>query len=340
LGINSTISRARAIEKFNAWGGAGKPFQFLLSFDGKEHLVASPAEAVKLGFLIDMPGWNTADQAEIKEPAIGYHPQNTRQPVLFKKHPVDPYRYKAAFDRVIEEIHYGNSFLLNLTFPTEVETNLSLSEIFSRSSARFRLLLRDHLVVFSPERFIRTEGRRIFTNPMKGTMDASVPGAYHRLMTDPKEDAEHNTIVDLLRNDLSTVASKVQVRRFKHIEKIATHRGELLQMSSEITGILPENYRASLGDILFSMLPAGSISGAPKRKTLQIIDQVENYERGFYSGIFGYFNGHEIDSAVAIRYLEKQGDHMIFKSGGGITFQSNWEKEYKEMLDKVYVPFS
>jgi para-aminobenzoate synthetase component 1 len=175
---------------------------------------------------------------------------------------------------------------------------------------------------------------------MKGTMDASIPGSFHKLMTDPKEDAEHNTIVDLLRNDLGMVATRVKVSRFKHIEKITTHQGELLQMSSEITGILPDNFQASLGEMLFSMLPAGSICGAPKRKTLQIIQRVENYQRGFYTGIFGYFNGHELDSAVSIRYLEKQGDQMIFKSGGGITFQSQWEKEYKEMLDKVYVPFS
>jgi len=340
LGITGTISKESAIEKINELGRAGKPFQFLISFDGSEHLIASPGEAVELGFYLDMPGWNTAELTETAGPGSGSGSQASRGPVRFDKHPVDPLMYQHAFNRVMEEIRYGNTFLLNLTFPTEVETNLTLTEIYSRSMARFKLLLQDQIVVFSPERFIRIEGNRIRTHPMKGTMDASIPGAYHKLMTDPKEDAEHNTIVDLLRNDLSMIASKVQVRRFKHIEKIQTHQGELLQMSSEITGILPNNYQSSLGEILSSMLPAGSISGAPKRKTLGIIQQVENYRRGFYTGIFGYFNGHEMDVAVAIRYMEKQGDMMIFKSGGGITFQSNWEKEYQEMLDKVYVPFS
>ncbi len=326
--IPGTISRKCAIERINAWGETGRPFQFLISFDGTMNLIASPEEAFKMEFYIEMPGFGSGYRQEIPD-----------RPIRFEKHPVDPARYKHAFDRVIDEIRYGNTFLLNLTFPTGIDTNLTLPEIYCRSSSRFKLLLNDHLVVFSPERFIRTEGNRILTNPMKGTMDAAIPDAYRKLVTDPKEDAEHNTIVDLLRNDLSKVASKVQVRKFKYVEKITTHSGELLQMSSEITGILPDGFRASLGDVIFSMLPAGSVSGAPKKKTLEIISRVEGYQRGFYTGIFGYFDGKELDSAVAIRYMEKQGEKMAFKSGGGITFQSNWEKEYSEMKDKVYVPF-
>ncbi len=158
------------------------------------------------------------------------------------------------------------------------------------------------------------------------------------LASDPKEDAEHNTIVDLIRNDLSTVATHVRVKRFKYIEKLKTHQGELLQMSSEIEGKLPSDFRKSLGDILFRMLPAGSISGAPKKKTVDIIREVEGYDRGFYTGIFGSFDGENLDSAVAIRFIEKQGEKLLFKSGGGITFKSDWKKEYDEMQKKVYVP--
>ena len=94
----------------------------------------------------------------------------------------------------------------------------------------------------------------------------------------------------------------------------------------------------SLGDILFRLLPAGSICGAPKKKTVEIIRKVEGYERGFYTGVFGYFDGQNLDSAVAIRYIERQEDQLVFKSGGGITFMSDWEKEYDEMQKKVYVP--
>jgi para-aminobenzoate synthetase component 1 len=109
-------------------------------------------------------------------------------------------------------------------------------------------------------------------------------------------------------------------------------------VSSKITGNLPENYAAKIGDILFSMLPAGSISGAPKKKTVEIIREAENYDRGFYTGIFGFFDGKNLDSCVLIRFIENQNDRLVYKSGGGITFMSRAETEYQEMLKKVYVP--
>ena len=128
-----------------------------------------------------------------------------------------------------------------------MKSSYTLEEIFRGSRAPFKLYLEDELVVFSPERFVRIEGNTITSNPMKGTIDANIPGAHGRLISDAKEDAEHNTIVDLIRNDLSIIASDVKVKRFKYIDRIRTHQGELLQMSSEISGILPENYRVRLG---------------------------------------------------------------------------------------------
>jgi para-aminobenzoate synthetase component 1 len=103
---------------------------------------------------------------------------------------------------------------------------------------------------------------------------------------------------------------------------------------------LPKNYAEKLGDIVFSMLPAGSISGAPKKKTVEIIRAAENYERGYYTGVFGYFDGKNLDSCVIIRYIENQNGQLVYKSGGGITFMSEAEKEYEEMLNKVYVPIA
>ena len=88
----------------------------------------------------------------------------------------------------------------------------------------------------------------------------------------------------------------------------------------------------------FKLLPAGSISGAPKKKTVEIICKAENYKRGFYTGIFGFFDGEKLDSGVMIRYIEEQNGKLIFKSGGGVTTFSDEEKEYNEMIDKVYVP--
>ncbi|MFZ1573367.1 MAG: chorismate-binding protein, partial [Candidatus Kapaibacterium sp.] len=94
-----------------------------------------------------------------------------------------------------------------------------------------------------------------------------------------------------------------------------------------------------IGDTLISLLPAGSISGAPKKKTLEIINKVEKYKRGYYTGVFGYFDGVNLESSVMIRFIEKTSKGLIFKSGGGITFLSEAYKEYNELIDKVYVPF-
>ena len=91
-------------------------------------------------------------------------------------------------------------------------------------------------------------------------------------------------------------------------------------------------------DILFKLLPAGSISGAPKQKTLEIIDGVEIKDRGFYTGVFGLFDGKNVDSGVSIRFIEKENGKFWYRSGGGITALSSAEKEYQELIDKIHVP--
>jgi len=85
-------------------------------------------------------------------------------------------------------------------------------------------------------------------------------------------------------------------------------------------------------------LPAGSISGAPKKSTLEIIKNVEGYERGFFSGVFGYYDGEKLDSGVMIRFIEQKDGELLYKSGGGITLDSNSTSEYNELLDKIYLP--
>jgi len=213
-----------------------------------------------------------------------------------------------------------------------------LKEIFYFSRAKYKLIYKDKFVVFSPECFVRINKGKIYSFPMKGTIDASLPGASEIILNDEKEKAEHNTIVDLIRNDLSIVSKKVKVEKFRYIEKIKTNQKELLQVSSKISGILDGNYAENIGEIITSLLPAGSISGAPKKKTVEIIKKAEDYKRGFYTGIFGYFDGKNLDSAVMIRFIEKSGKELIYKSGGGITSFSDVKKEYNEMVDKVYVP--
>ena len=174
---------------------------------------------------------------------------------------------------------------------------------------------------------------------MKGTIDASFPDAEKVILTNPKEAAEHATIVDLIRNDLSMVSQKVWVERYRYIDKIKTNDKTLLQVSSEVSGILPAEFDGEYGDLLLKLLPAGSITGAPKPSTVKISQDAENYARGYYTGVMGYFDGENFESAVMIRYIENQNGQMVFKSGGGITAMSNARDEYQEIIDKVYLPF-
>ena len=132
--------------------------------------------------------------------------------------------------------------------------------------------------------------------------------------------------------------SQVFVKRYRYIDKIETNGKSLLQVSSEIQGTLPENWNEELGTILKKLLPAGSITGAPKPKTIEIINQTEIQPRGYYAGVMGVFDGQNLDSAVMIRYVEQTETGLEYHSGGGITINSVLDDEYQELIDKVYVP--
>ncbi len=246
--------------------------------------------------------------------------------------------YNEAFNKVKNNIVLGNSYLTNLTFPTNIETNYSLKSILEKANADYKLFFKNKFISFSPECFIKITNNKISTFPMKGTIDASVKNAKEKILNDKKETYEHNTIVDLMRNDLSMVSTNVKINRFRYIDKIKTQKGSILQVSSEIEGELKVNWKNNFAELLLKILPAGSISGAPKKKTIEIIKGVENEKRGYYTGVFGVFDGENIESAVLIRYIEKQGKNLIYRSGGGITSKSDEEFEYNELLQKIYIP--
>lgn len=258
----------------------------------------------------------------------------------FQKYPISFESYKPKFEHVVNNLKTGNSFLVNLSVETPIVTNLSLHDIFKNSKARYRCLFQNQFVCFSPEIFVRIEGKNISSFPMKGTIDASIPNAENIILKNPKEAAEHATIVDLIRNDLSMIAQKVWVEKYRYIDRIKTNEKDLLQVSTQISGILQDGLESNYGDILMTLLPAGSITGAPKPSTLKIISEAEGYERGFYTGVMGYFDGNRFESAVMIRFIENQNGNLVFKSGGGITAMSNANDEYQEIIDKVYLPFS
>ena len=171
-------------------------------------------------------------------------------------------------------------------------TNQSdLKDIYCNSRALYKVWVKNRFVVFSPEIFVRMDEGMISSYPMKGTIDASVPDAERVILEDYKERSEHNTIVDLIRNDLNRVAERVDVKRFRYIDRLRVSRGEILQVSSEVTGRLTGDYYSRLGEIVFGMLPAGSISGAPKPSTLRIITQAERERRGFTRVFLGILMG-------------------------------------------------
>ncbi len=258
--------------------------------------------------------------------------------IAIKKNPINYENYLEKFNQIQTEIASGNTYLINLTTQTPIETDLSLQEIYSVANGKYKLLYKDEFICFSPESFCKIQNNQIYTYPMKGTIDANIPNAEEIILNDYKELAEHTMVVDLLRNDLSIVATKVEVEKFRYCEKIKAGEKELFQISSKISGKLKNNWQNKVGDIISSLLPAGSITGTPKKKTIQIINKVEKYERGYFTGIFGVFDGESLDSAVMIRFIQKENDKLIYKSGGGITCDSDPKKEYQEMLDKVYIP--
>lgn len=316
------------IEKMNNWGASKTPFLFIVDFESLNPLVF-PLSEIPSGILFNINNKKN------------YRHKSIKKALDFKINKSDFQKYKTSFDQVLKEIHHGNSYLLNLCTKTEIEMNYSLQEVFYSSHAKYKLYvdyLDHHFTVFSPEIFIQIRKNRIYAHPMKGTIDADILDAEKILMQDPKEQAEHYTIVDLLRNDLSMVAKDVIVKKYRYLDSLSTNQKNLLHTSSKISGKLPADYHKNIGNILNTILPAGSICGAPKQKTVQIIKQVEEHQRGYYTGIMGYFDGERLDAGIMIRYIEQSGKKFYYKSGGGITFRSDVHEEYEELNQKIYVP--
>ncbi len=315
------------INKINAYSSEDTPFFFLADFELKKPFLCKLDETAGTGIFYDIKGSKNFDVGS------GKYKLN-----LFSKLPVKKEIYLEAFQKVKYHLERGDTYLVNLTFPTSIETDLSLQEIFYTAKAPYKLLYKDEFLVFSPECFVRITEGEMFSYPMKGTIDASLPDAEEILLKSKKEIYEHNTIVDLIRNDISLSAVDVTVTKFRYLDKIHTNQKDLLQVSSEIKGTLKKDWKHNLGSILVKMLPAGSVSGAPKQKTVEVIKSAEQQDRGWFTGIFGIFDGRNLESAVIIRYIEKTSNGLRFRSGGGITALSDAENEYQELINKVYVP--
>ncbi|MCI0522192.1 MAG: aminodeoxychorismate synthase component I [Bacteroidales bacterium] len=318
-------------EMMNRCGAQHAPFLFGFDFElGNAFFVTDPLAQDSILF-------RTPAASNYLIP--GTDPGATR-PLLVTDGFISEEEYCRKFKIVHDAIVFGNSYLCNLTVTTPVRLNMSLRDLFIQTRSPYGICYHNSFISFSPERFVLISNGEISSNPMKGTIDAALPDAEKRLTDDYKEECEHNTIVDLIRNDLGSVAERISVKRFKYLDRIKTDRGELLQMSSEISGSLAGDYHSRLGEIIVSMLPAGSVSGAPKSSTLKVIMESEGENRGFYTGVFGYYDGDDLDSAVMIRFIENTGYGTFYRSGGGITINSLCSSEWAEARDKIYLPLT
>ena len=320
------LEKEEGFKQIDTLGKSRTPFLFIISYD-QNKIFAQSLDKLDNDIYYKLEDWRN------------YPVKKREKPFTFSKSPIDFHIYQDALNKVLEEIRSGNTYLLNLTFKTPIETNYSLKEIFSYARAKFKLYYKDEFICFSPERFVEMRNDTIATYPMKGTIDANLPNAKENILANKKEMAEHVMIVDLMRNDLGIIGSEIKVENFRYVEKIKAGKKELLQVSSKITAKLPDDWQDKIGTLLAQLLPAGSITGTPKKSTVNIISKVENFERGFYTGVFGVFDGVSLRSGVMIRFIENEQGKLYYKSGGGITIDSNAKSEYEELIDKIYLPF-
>ena len=320
----SFYTQEEGFEKINILGKSNTPFLFIISYDKTKIFVQ---ELSKLDSNIHYKIENSRN----------YEVEKNQKDFTFTTSPIDFVSYKSSFCKVIEEIRSGNTYLLNLTFKTPIQSSLNLKEMFFYAKAKYKLYFKGAFICFSPESFIHIEDDTIATYPMKGTIDASIDLAKQKILNNEKEMAEHVMIVDLMRNDLGIVGSNIKVENFRYVEKIHAGDKELLQVSSKITATLQPNWQENIGNILNNLTPAGSVTGTPKKSTINIINNIEDYDRGFYTGVFGIYDGKTLNSSVMIRFIEQEPKGLVYKSGGGITLDSNVKDEYKELIDKIYL---
>lgn len=314
-------------QQLNHWGASRTPFLMFIDFEMQEFFAQALDQISNHEVRYNFNGINNTDKTTSATP-----PSHLEWQTQF----IEQATYLHAFNIVQQGLHQGDSYLTNLTFPTPIHTNWDLTTIFQHTKANYKLWYKDRFVLFSPETFVKIKDNKIYSFPMKGTLSAHLPAQI--LLDDTKEQAEHATIVDLIRNDLSILAKNVRVDKYRYVEQIETLHGNLWQTSSQISGDLPNNYHQQLGHILLKLLPAGSISGAPKKATVNIIQAAEQQKRGFYTGVAVLWDGYQLDSCVMIRFIEKNKKGLQYWSGGGITAYSNALEEYKELKEKVYLP--
>ena len=254
--------------------------------------------------------------------------------------------YKAAIEQIHHHIRQGDTYQVNYTVQLQQNLTADPFAIYNRlvveQNAHYNAFIQHDdvtIISISPELFFKKDGDRLTTRPMKGTTNRGLTTETDLkqaqwLAQDQKNRSENMMIVDLLRNDMNRI-SKIgseNVKRLCQVEQYST----VWQMTSTIeTQLLPNS---SLSDVFQALFPCGSITGAPKIATMEIINKVEKQPRGVYCGAIGILvpQGPSIFN-VAIRTLQMEGTKAVYGVGGGITWDSKWEAEYEETKQKAAV---
>lgn len=253
--------------------------------------------------------------------------------------------YQLAFDAIQRYLHAGDCYQVNLAQRYAARASgdslpayLELRRLSPAPYSAFLNFPHVQILCASPERFLRARQGYIETSPIKGTRPRRINNPHEdmrvaqELGQSAKDRAENLMIVDLLRNDLgkNCESGSVQVPRLFELEKFA----QVHHLVSTVTGQLAPG-RDALA-LLRDCFPGGSVTGAPKRRAMQIIEELEPHRRGIYCGAIGYigFDGN-MDSNIAIRTLVYANNEIRFWAGGGIVADSHADAEYQETLDKT-----
>lgn len=253
-------------------------------------------------------------------------------------------QYDDSFNRVQAYLQAGDCYQINLTLRFNSRFNGDTWQAYRQLSAHnqapfsaFLQLPTSTILSLSPERFIALDGRRVETKPIKGTRPRGATleqdqALAHELAGAPKDRAENLMIVDLLRNDIGRVcvAGSVTVPSLFAIESFpAVHH-----LVSTITGKLAPGLTGA--DLLAATFPGGSITGAPKVRAMQIIEELETHRRHAYCGSIGYLSAHgRMDTSITIRTLVAEQDRLYCWAGGGVVADSTADAEYQELFDKL-----
>lgn len=272
----------------------------------------------------------------------GVYPEEIEENVEIKSH-ITRSEYLERIRTIQDYIRAGDVYQVNFTYPLSMECTLPSPELFTRylhkNPVDFSAYLNlDHLEILSisPECFFTLHNNKVRSYPIKGTIGRGKTKEQDtllrkQLINSEKDRAELSMIVDLIRNDIGKVAElgSVKVKQHASIETFHT----LHHLYSLIEGRLGEKSRTEL---FASMFPGGSITGAPKVRSMELIAELERYKRNVYTGSIGWIGyGTDISLNIAIRTVQRMKNTLYYFVGGGITLDSNPDAEYEETLTKA-----